>query len=220
MTDENNCRPCVPNTVDTPMSDSTQRLCELFANVPDGSEDVGKGGGRIHSADFVPDIEGPIDNPRDWLARYMIPIREVPRVMLAGDAAAIFKHASRGGEFIQAEVWIPKGADINKPDVRWHVWHEVGHAVDFVFTRENKIIATPHGQFSTNHIAVLRRHQEQIIQWSPHPDRAYKTKPVELWAECVACAILSPERMPAELFAAISPDLHKRNLPLRVAPAE
>lgn len=199
------------------MDDPTQRLSDLFANVPAGEEVSKARQGRMHSADFVPEVDGAIDNPKDWLGRYLIPIRLVPRQWL-GTALAVFKQTSRGGDHISAEVWIPTGSDINNPETLWSVWHEVGHAVDYVYTREGKIIATPHGQFSTNHIEVLRRHQEEIIGWFPHPDRAYKTKPAELWAEAVACAIMEPGKMPPDLLAAIRPELVKRNLPVAAAP--
>ena len=195
-------------------------LGNLFAGVTLPSEAVGKGGGReLISAGRVGQVEaGPISEPARWLLHFNIPIRECQkeelRINATSFASALFCQESCGGAHLKAEVRIAKGYDLDNPKDRWTVWHEAGHAADFVFTREGKLIATPHGQFSTNHIEVMRQHQDVIITWSPHSDRAYKIKPEELWAECVACAIIRPSQMPPDLLAALRPDLERLHFPI------
>lgn len=188
-------------------------LGQLFQGVAGDDEVVKAAGGRIMPDNWVPPIKGPVRHPADWLSRYLIEIKRRPRALM-GDALALFAHRSKGGEHVEAEVIIPEGADINDPETRWSVWHEIGHAADFVSTREDLLIATPHGLYSTAHIKVLRAYQNVIIQWTPHSDRAYKISPAELWAEVVACAICSPGWVPDEVMAAVKADLMKLNLPL------
>jgi hypothetical protein len=194
-------------------------LGQLFQGVPGDDEVVKAAGGRIMPDNWVPPIKGAIRNPADWLSRYLIEIKRRPLCFMGG-AVALFAHRSKGGEHVEAEVIIPEGADINEADTRWSVWHEIGHAADYVSTREDCLIATPHGLYSTAHVGVLRRYQALIIQWNPHTDRAYKTSPAELWAEVVACAICAPSWMPAEVMAAVKPDLVKLNMPLPEEAAE
>ena len=195
-------------------------LSNLFAGVTLPGEAIGKGGGRdLIGAGRVGHVEaGPISEPARWLLHYNIPIREVQKEELRIDAVrfanAMFCHKSRGGDHIDAEVRIAKGYNLDDPNDRWTVWHEAGHAADYVYTREGRLIATPHGQFSTNHIEVMRKHQEVIITWHPHSDRAYKTKPEELWAECVACAICKIGFMPPDLLDALRPDLERLHFPV------
>ncbi len=188
-------------------------LGQLFQGVSGDEDIVRASGGRIMPDNWVPPIKGPVRNPADWLSRYLIEIKRRPRCFM-GDALALFAHRSKGGEHVEAEVIIPEGADINDPETRWSVWHEIGHAADFVSTREDCLIATPHGLYSTAHIKVLRAYQNVIIQWSPHPDRAYKISPPELWAEVVACSICTPCWVPDEVAAAVKGDLEKLNLPM------
>jgi hypothetical protein len=188
-------------------------LGQLFQGVAGGEEVVRAGKGRIMPDNWVPPIKGPVRHPADWLSRYLIEIKRRP-LCLMGNAVALFEHRSKGGTHVEAAVILPEGADINAPDTRWSVWHEIGHAADFVSTREDCLIATPHGLYSTAHIKVLRAYQNVIIQWSPCADRAYKISPPELWAEVVACAICSPAWLPDEVMRAVRADLEKLNLPL------
>ena len=195
-------------------------LAKMFEGVPSGDDEVVKASsGRIMPDNWVPPVKGPIRNPSDWLDRMMIPIERRPLSLMSG-ALALFSHRSKGGEHVEASVILPMGADINDPETRWSVWHEIGHAADFVSTREDLLIATPHGQYSTAHIKVMRQYQNLIIGWSPCEDREYKTSPAELWAEVVACAIMMPEWIPDGLMAAVKSDLVKLNLPLREDAAE
>lgn len=193
---------------------SVTELGRLFDTVPSLAERPARRRGREVPDGFVPDIASSevISDPKLWLSRYHIPIVEVLPCDLKG-AAAAFWWKSRGGEFIEAEVRIPRGTDINDAGARWCVWHELGHAMDYVTTREERLISTPHGHFSTQHIKLLREHQETIITWTPSDDRDYKVSPCELWAECVACAIMLPEFMPAPLLDGIRESLRSRNLP-------
>ena len=53
-------------------------------------------------------------------------------------ASALFRQLTRGGsEHVEAAVWIPIGANIDSPEVRWTVWHEIGPAMDQVQTRND-----------------------------------------------------------------------------------
>jgi hypothetical protein len=200
----------------------TQRLVDLFANVP--GDDIGKAGeGRIKSADNyqVEPVAGPIASPREWLERFLIPIKEQPVEAMRGARALFYQRTRDAGQHVEAEVWIPIGSDINAPDVRWSVWHEIGHAVDQVQTGpDGKMFATAAGSYSAKHLPLLRKYQEEIILWSPNRDREYKLDPQELWAEVVACAICDPGRMlrMGDLWCGIRPDLNARNLPVCVMP--
>jgi hypothetical protein len=202
----------------TKIKTGAELLSDLFNGVSSLGDEVSAAGGRIvdtvmNHTGKVAKVEGPIDNPRDWLARWGVPIEErTPQQM--SDAAAIFRHSSDGDQLIKASVVVPMGADINEGRDRWSVWHEIGHCCDFITHREGNIIFTPHGMFSTQFIELLRLHQEVIITWSPHSDRAYKTSHKELWAETVAAAIMDPQRVPSDLLAAITPALIERNLPV------
>lgn len=196
-------------------------LANMFDSVPTLNERPAPGRrGKEVPKLFVQDVptDMVINDPKAWLARYHIPIVEVgPDKLRGGRAAACFAIWEKHGEFVKAEVRIPRGSDINSNEVRWNVWHELGHAMDAVMTREEQLIATPHGMFSTLHIELLRKHQELIITWNPSENRDYKTSPPELWAECVACAIMDPARMPPDLLAGITPSLKSRNLPVKDA---
>lgn len=202
----------------TKIKTGAELLSDLFDGVAALGDDVSAAGGRIvetvmNHTGKVAKVEGPIDNPRDWLARWGVPItEESPHFM--GSAAALFFHASDGDKLLRASVAVPMGADINEGRDRWSVWHEIGHCCDFITQREGHIIFTPHGMFSTQFIELLRQHQEVIINWNPHSDRDYKTSHKELWAETVAAAVMAPKLVPSDLLAAITPALIERNFPV------
>ena len=203
------------------MDKPTQLLCDLFAGVPGPDDLIGKAGGRIIEAvinktGFTSDITGPIASPREWLARYGIAITEAgPTAMANGKAAALFQHPSGPGA-VGAKVIIPIGYDIDEPKVAWTVWHEIGHAADYIHVRDGKPYHEPSGHYSALHLGIMQQHSEEIIHYQRfNPEnRDYKLKPNELWAECVACAVMEPKRMSAPLLDAILPDLIKRNLPV------
>lgn len=204
------------------MDKPTQLLCDLFAGVPGPDDLIGKAGGRvieavINTTGVTLDILGPIASPREWLARYGIAITEAgPAEMNCGKAAALFQHPSGPGA-VGAKVIIPIGYDIDDPKVAWTVWHEIGHAADYIHVRDGKPYHAPEGHYSALHLGIMQRHSEEIIHYQRfNPEnRDYKLKPNELWAECVACAVMEPKRMSAPLLDAILPDLIKRNLPVK-----
>ncbi len=188
----------------------TELLCELFANVPDPTEKIGKAGGRIGSA--IIQATGAIALPFDWLKAYGIPIVQAQDCEIPVGVAGLFYP-------VPPRVVIPLDVNANSPGVMRTIWHEVGHAADFVMSVEGKITPTPHGQFSSRHAGLLREHQEVIITWNPHPDRDYKTKLVELWAETVTQAITQPVLMPTALLVGVLPDLEFLRLPTDKAKA-
>lgn len=172
-------------------------------------------GGRIdETTRWVGRVAGPVEKPSDWLSRFSIPIVPVREDQLGHGVGAAFMHHGRGEELLRAEVWVPTGGDVNDPFYRWCVWHEVGHACDFVGVREDLAIHVPSGIYSTKHIEVLRQWQETIIKWTPCSDREYKTKPCELWAEVVACCLTEPAKCPVELWVAVEADLRAVFLPI------
>jgi hypothetical protein len=203
------------------MEKQTQLLCDLFAGVPGPDDLIGKAGGRIieavmNTTGITPDVLGPIASPREWLARYNIPITEAgPAEMACGEAAAMFRHPTGPGA-AGAQVIIPIGYDIDDPKVAWTVWHEIGHAADYIHVRDGRPYHAPQGHYSALHLGIMQQHSEEIINYSRHgaEHRDYKLKPNELWAECVACAVMAPQRMHRDLADAILPDLIKRNLPV------
>ena len=204
------------------MDKQTQLLCDLFAGVPGPDDLIGKAGGRIieavmNTTGIVPDILGPIASPREWLARYGIAIEEgSPSEMANGKAAALFQHPNGDGR--GARVLIPIGYDIDDHRVGWTVWHEIGHAADYIGTNpEGRLMPTPAGVYSTQHEGALRQHQDVIVTWSNNntPENYdYKHSLSELWAECVACAVMKTAQVPPPLLAAILPHLIKRNFPI------
>ena len=204
------------------MDTHTQLLADLFAGIPGPDDLIGKADGRIietviNKSGVTPDILGPIASPRDWLARYGIAIEEgSPAEMSNGRAAAVFQHPTHGGK--GARVIIPIGYDIDDPKVGWTVWHEIGHAADFIATdHDGKLQHVPGGVYSTLNEGAMRQHQDTIVTWTDNnaPENyEYKHRRTELWAECVACAVMKPAQMPPALLAAILPHLIKRNLPV------
>jgi hypothetical protein len=183
----------------------TELLCELFANVPDPTDQIGKAGGRIGGA--IIQATGAIAAPFDWLKAYGIPIIQAQGCDIPVGVAGLFYP-------FPPRVVVPLEVDPNSPSVMRTIWHEVGHAADFVMSVEGKITPTPHGQFSSRHAGLLREHQEIIITWHPYHDRDYKTKLEELWAETVTQSITRPELMPTALLVGVLPDLEFLRLPM------
>jgi hypothetical protein len=190
----------------TPMN-GIELLASLFANAPDPTAPVGKAGGRIGgpaNVDASPELSAPLQ----WLKDYGVPIIQAQDADIPPGVAALFKSQP-------ARVIIPLEPVVDADKAMWFVWHEVGHAADFVYIGKD---FQPHeltaGRFSGKHVALLRQHQEEIIKWSPHPDRKYKTNPEELWAEVVACAICDPARMPPGLLPGVRSDLDALKLPV------
>ena len=195
------------------MKTGTELLCDLFKGAG-GDEPVGQGGGRILPSNVVVyEPTGPVQSPHEWLQRFQIPIVEQSPAEL-DKALARFRCRAKGGAIEYAAVEIPRGSDIDKGIDRWAVWHEIGHALDYVSCANGIIVPMLHGQFSTLHLDLLRQHQETIIEWHPHANRAYKTQPCELWAETVAASICESWRVPPALLQAVRPDLVRWYLPV------
>lgn len=194
------------------MTDALKILCDLFASVPDGTDLVGKGGGRIGGV-LDPQIQGPLARPLAWLTAYGVKIKQCQDCDLQLGALAQF-HVGP-----PSFVAIPLRAHTQSSTTLWHVWHETGHAADLVQPAgKGRWISPNHyvlagypivhvGLYSAKHLALLKKHEEEIITWNPCDNRDYKTQPVELWAEVVACALCDPLRLHPELIDGIRPDL-------------
>ena len=204
------------------MIDYTDKLLRLLASLPPlPGEEVGMAeGGRLPEAGMITGKveEGAAHSPREWLDRYSIPIVERPANhadLFHGKAKATFIYMPLGGDKGKAQVCIPYGAYIDQSDYGWYIWHEIGHAMDYMMVREGEIIGTPHGHYSTEHLGLLRKHQELIITWTPISDRDYKTQAKELWAEVVACCVQAPLMCPPDLLEAVLPAMRKRGIPVQ-----
>src|SRR5687767_11062636 len=105
----------------------TQRLIDLFANLPDGEVYSEEGRIKAPSNHLVAPVEGPIANPRDWLERYLIPIIEQPPSVMAGARAKFASMQNGEGLHVDAAVWIgecdsARCCSNRRPDQVWESW--------------------------------------------------------------------------------------------------
>lgn len=192
--------------------DSIKLLCDLFADVPGPDDAISAGGGRIAEHE-VAACKGPIEKPSEWLRQYNIQIRECERSEMQG-SAALFYLLPGSTDLKDCEVLIPKGSSPDSADTLWCLWHEIGHAMDYIQVRNGQRVVSPNGYYSNRHHVALRDHQETIIEWWPCKDREYKTQLKELWAETVACAVMKPWQMPTDLLNDVRLALEERNVPI------
>lgn len=169
-------------------------------------------GGRVPEDGWigVTSDKGAALGPREWLERHLIPLVEEQAgsaILNHGRSLAVFRHHP-------VSVVIPIGLDLDDPENGWTVWHEIGHAMDYVTLVNGVRQQSTSGKYSELRLATLREFMPVIIDWNFHPDREYKESPKELWAECVACAVMQPERMPMPLLYDIVNDLRERGIPL------
>lgn len=190
----------------------TDLLSSLFESVPEPGEVIGgRMGGRIGGT-ISPTTTGPMAAPLAWLTGYGVPVVQAQDCDMAPGAAAQYCHSP-------PTVKIPTTAPPASAFTVWCLWHEAGHAADFVARSPilpAVIVSCPSGQFSTKHKDILLDHYKTIIEWTPNDDRAYKVQPKELWAEVFAAAICDPKRVPPVLLHRISFDLAKLGVPLNL----
>lgn len=183
----------------------TELLTQIFANVRDERDEVARNTGRIGGA--IKDPSGPVKPAYDWLVKYGVPIVEAMDCDLPHGVLGLF-------HLVPPQRMVIRYNAAFTPDNMWVVWHECGHCADYLRRADDKVHFMAQGWLSTKHANFLQMHQEEIIKWTPHPNRQYKTRLDELWAEVIAATMIDPARVPAQIERAIRPDLLAIGLPI------
>ncbi len=200
------------------MKTGLELLTELFANVPGPDESVHRERGRVLENNAVIAVAGiPIPDPVGWMMEHGMPLeRTLPR---GGPYAGAFVHGPT------PHIELCDGDQSQDPKVQRVLWHEIGHAIDFMSVSKAGVLThLPDGQYSTKHKAILVEHAELIVALRIQGDieteinswSRYAREPKELWAELVAIACTNPKAIVAapKLWAAVWPDMTERCLPI------